>query len=64
MTKIGRYTIDKLGNLFYDKDLIIPAYQLFSEDWTEKFTKNYPNADFNQYLECYKILKQKYGNNF
>lgn len=60
MTKLGRFTIDKDGNLFYDDKVFIPAFQLMTEDWTSKFTKDFPNADFQQYLECYKILKQRY----
>lgn len=60
MIKVGRYTIDNDGNLYHDRRLIIPAGRLFEKDWTAEFTKTNGNADFKQYLECYKILKNKF----
>ena len=60
MTKIGRYTIDADGNLYHANRLIIPAGRLFERDWMAEFFRSNPNANFNQYLECYKILKQRY----
>ena len=59
MTKIGRYKIDKDGNLYHDRRLVIPAGQVLERDWTAEFFRSNPKADFNHYLECYKILKTK-----
>ena len=61
MTKIGRYTIDDDGNLYHANRLIIPAGRLFERDWMAEFFRSNPKADFKDFVECYKILKQKYG---
>lgn len=60
MTKIGRYTIDADGNLYHAKRLVIPAGQLFERDWTAEFFRSNPKASFKDFIQCYKILKQKY----
>lgn len=60
MTKIGRYTIDADGNLYHANRLIIAAGRLFERDWTAEFFRSNPKANFKDFIECYKILKQKY----